>query len=86
MSRYNREDGEGDVEVKSNTKLLRAIEWSIKNPLKVIIGVLGLILFILFIIVVVKFGILGGLNGELNDMEAEKQEILAKHKQMDEEY
>lgn len=71
MAKYNNFENEdsGDVEVKSNTKLIRCIEWSLKNPLKIIIGVLGLIIFILSIVVGMRDGVIGGFTDEIDELQ-----------------
>lgn len=92
MSKYNGNEGEGegsgdnDVEIKSNTKLIKCIEWSLKNPLKIIIGILGLIMFILVIIVGVRNTKIGGFTGEIDEQLEKQAELNATHKAMDDEY
>lgn len=68
--------GDGTAQVKTRTKLLEAIDWSMKNPLKIIIGVLLFIMLILVIIVGVKDTELRGLSNRYEAMEEERDALM----------
>ena len=52
-------DSEGNAEIKTNTKLIKAIEWVKKNPLKILIGFLVFLMFFISIFVGIRDGDLG---------------------------
>lgn len=53
------DESDGNAEIKTNTKLIKCIDWIISNPLKIIIGVLALIMLILSIFVGIRNAELG---------------------------
>ena len=78
--------GNGNAEIKTRTKLLEAIDWSIKNPLKIIIGVLLFIMLILVIIVGIKDTELRGLSNRYEAMEAERDALIKEQKDAEANY
>lgn len=78
--------GDGNAEIKTRTKLLEAIDWSIKNPLKIIIGVLLFIMLILVIIVGIKDTELRGLSNRYEAMEAERDALIKEQKDAEANY
>ena len=61
-------DSEGNAEIKTNTKLIRAIEWVKKNPLKILIGFLVFLIFFISIFVGLRDGELAPYHDQMDSI------------------
>jgi hypothetical protein len=77
---------DGNAEIKTKTKLLKAIEWTMKNPLKIVIGVLGFIMFILVCVVGTKNTAAGVFKGQLWELEQERDGAIAEQVKINTDY
>lgn len=73
-------DSDGNTEVKTNTKLIKAIEWTRKNPLKILIGFLVFLMFFISIFVGIRDGDLGVYHDQMDLIMEEQESINATHK------
>jgi hypothetical protein len=72
-------DSEGNAEIKTNTKLIKAIDWVRKNPLKIIIGFLVFLMFFISIFVGIRNGDLGVYDDQMDLIIEEQERINATH-------
>lgn len=86
QSQYSHYDSDGNAEIKTNTKLIKCIDWIISNPLKIIIGVLVLIMIILSIFVGIRDADLGVFDDQMEVIIDEQTTINNTHTDMDTEY
>lgn len=79
-------DSDGNAEIKTNTKLIKCIDWCMKNPLKIIIGFLVFLMFFISIFVGIRNGDLGVFDDQMDIILDEQEKINATHKVMDDKY
>ena len=59
-------DSDGNAEIRTNTKLIKCIDWILKNPLKIIIGFLVFLMFFISIFVGIRDADLGVFDDEMD--------------------
>jgi hypothetical protein len=79
-------ESDGNTEIKTNTKLIKCIDWVKKNPLIMIIGFLVFLMFFISIFVGIRDGDLGVYDDEMDLIIEEQERRNATHKRMDDEY
>lgn len=68
-----------DTEIKTNTKLIKAIDWIKNNPLKIIIGFMVFLMFFISIFVGIRDGDLSVYWDEIGEITDEQEQIVEKH-------
>jgi hypothetical protein len=79
-------DSDGNAEIRTNTKLIKCIDWIRKNPLKIIIGFLVFLMFFISIFVGIRDADLGVFDDEMDLIIDEQTSINNTHQEMDNKY
>lgn len=68
-----------DTEIRTNTKLIKCIDWIMKNPLKIIIGFLVFIMLLLSVFVGIRDADLGVFDDQMDVILDEQTKINNTH-------